>query len=120
MRVGASARQHARIRKMHREGIPAYIIAKTIQMTDQSLEKILAHLDNRDEAMLAVDSDPNVQKLRLENAELATKLANYEDPELATKLAKYEDPEDEGTGTTDEDEDKDEDSSESSTEETQD
>ena len=81
MRVGANARQFARIKRMHKEGTPPYIIAKTIQMTDQSLEKILAHLDGRDEIILAVDNDPNVQKLRLENAELAARLAKYEDPD---------------------------------------
>lgn len=105
MRVGASTRQHARIRKMHKEGIPAYIIAKTIAMTDQSLEKILAHLDEREEVMLAVDSDPNVQKLRLENAELAAKLAKYEEPDDGAQAEGHED------------EDKDEGSSESPTEE---
>ncbi len=93
MRVGASTRQHARIRKMHREGMSPGFIAKTIQMTDQSLEKILAHLDDRDEVILAVDNDPNVQALRSENAE------------LAARLAKYEDPTDEGTSTTDKGED---------------
>ena len=81
MRVGANARQYARIRKMHKEGTPAGIIAKTIQMTEQSLEKILAHLDGREEVILAVDSDPNVKALRLQNAELAARLAKYEEPE---------------------------------------
>lgn len=85
MRVGASVRQHARIKRMHKEGISASIIAKTIHMTDQSLEKILAHLEGREEVILAIDSNPDVQKLRLENAELAAKLAKYEEPEDGTR-----------------------------------
>ena len=81
MRVGASARQHARIKRMHAEGTPAPIIAKTIQMTEQSLEKILAHLDGREEKTLALENNPEVNKMRLENAELAARLAKYEDPQ---------------------------------------
>lgn len=81
MRVGANARQYAKIKRMHAEGMPAGIIAKTIQMTDQSLEKILAHLDGRPEVQLAVDNNPDVQSLRLENAELAARLAKYEEPQ---------------------------------------
>lgn len=95
MRVGANARQHARIKRLHAENMPAGIIAKTIQMTDQSLEKILAHLDGRDEVILAVDNDPNVQKLRLENAELAARLAKYEEPKDGDAEEAEEDPEDE-------------------------
>lgn len=81
MRVGANARQYAKIKRMHAEGVPAGIIAKTIQMTDQSLEKILAHLEKRPEVQLAVDNNPDVQALRLENAELAARLAKYEEPQ---------------------------------------
>ena len=81
MRVGANARQFARIKRMHAEGTPAPIIAKTIQMTDQSLEKILAHLDGREEKHLASENNPEVNKMRIENAELAARLAKYEDPQ---------------------------------------
>lgn len=81
MRVGANARQFARIKKMHKEGTPAAIIAKTIQMTDQSLEKILAHLDGRPEVALALENNPEVNAMRLQNAELAARLAKYEDPQ---------------------------------------
>lgn len=81
MRVGANARQFARIKRMHKDGTPAPIIAKTIQMTDQSLEKILAKLDGRDEVILALESNPEVNAIRLENAELAARLAKYEDPQ---------------------------------------
>jgi len=81
MRVGANARQFARIKKMHKEGTPANIIAKTIQMTDQSLEKILAHLDGREERHLATENNPEVNAMRLQNAELAARLAKYEDPQ---------------------------------------
>lgn len=81
MRVGANARQFAQIKRLHEEGTPAGVIAKTIQMTDQSLEKILANLDGRDEVILAVDNDPNVKALRLQNAELTARLAKYEEPE---------------------------------------
>ena len=82
MRVGANARQFARIKKMHKEGTPPYIIAKTIQMTDQSLEKVLAHLDGRKEKTLVLENNPEVNAMRLENAELAARLAKYEDPEI--------------------------------------
>ena len=78
MRVGANARQYARIKKMHAEGTPAPIIAKTIQMTEQSLEKILANLEGRDEVTLALKDSPEVNAIRLENAELAARLAKYE------------------------------------------
>jgi len=66
---------------MHKEGTPANIIAKTIQMTDQSLEKILAHLDGREERHLATENNPEVNAMRLQNAELAARLAKYEDPQ---------------------------------------
>ena len=85
MRVGASTRQYHRIRKMYAEGVSAGIIAKTMIMTDQSLEKILAHLDGRDEVILAVDNNPDVQALRLQNAELAQRLAKYEEPDDGNK-----------------------------------
>ena len=101
MRVGASARQHARIKRMHAEGVPAHIIAKTIQMTDQSLEKILAHLDGREEVILALEDNPEVQALRLQNAELAARLAKFENPEDGSQTEEIkidETVEDEKTG----------------------
>jgi len=94
MRVGANSRQFAKIRKMHQEGVPAGIIAKTIQITDQSLEKILASLDGRDEVTLAVDNDPNVKALRSQNAELAARLAKYEDSEDGEEVQEEEEDED--------------------------
>jgi len=81
MRVGANVRQFAKIKKMHAEGVPAPIIAKTIQMTEQSLEKILANLEGRDEVTLALKDSPELNAMRLENAELAARLAKYENPE---------------------------------------
>jgi hypothetical protein len=81
MRVGANARQFARIKQMHAEGTPPAIIARTIQMTDQSLEKILANIDGREEKHLASENNPDVNKMRIENAELAARLAKYEDPQ---------------------------------------
>ena len=92
MRVGANARQFARIKKMHKEGTPAAIIAKTIQMTDQSLEKILAHLDGREERHLALENNPEVNAMRLQNAELAARLAKYEDPQSGEAI-QHSDPE---------------------------
>ena len=86
MRVGANARQFARIKRMHKEGTPAHIIAKTIQMTSQSLEKILAALDGREEQTLALEDNPQVDAMRLENAELAARLAKYEDPQSGETL----------------------------------
>lgn len=80
MRVGANVRQYHRIKKMHAEGQPALFIANTMQMTPQSLEKILAVLDKREEKILAVEENAEVQALRLRNAELAAKLAKHEDP----------------------------------------
>ena len=80
MRVGANARQFARIKRLHKEGMLPSIIAKTIQMTDQSLEKILAHLEGRPEVVLAVEENAEVQNLRVQNAELAAKLARFEEP----------------------------------------
>ncbi|MCK4900716.1 MAG: hypothetical protein KAS38_18185 [Anaerolineales bacterium] len=81
MRVGANVRQFHRIKKMHKEGYPADVIANSIPMTPQSLEKILAHLDGRKEVTLAVEENAEVQALRLQVAEQAQKLAKYEDPQ---------------------------------------
>lgn len=80
MRVGANARQYARIKKMHAEGTPAKIIATSIQMTEQSLEKILANLDGREEVTLALKDSPVVAELRLANADLLARLAKFEEP----------------------------------------
>lgn len=80
MRVGANARQYARIKRLHKDGVAPHIIAKTIVMTDQSLEKILAHLEGRDEVILAIEENEEVQALRVQNAELAAKLAKFEEP----------------------------------------
>lgn len=81
MRVGANVRQYHRIKKMHAEGVPAEIIANTIPLTPQSLEKILAVLDGRKEVILAVEESAEVQSLRLQVAEQAQKLAKFEEPD---------------------------------------
>lgn len=81
MRVGANVRQYHRIKKMHAEGVPAEIIANSIPMTPQSLEKILAVLDGRPEVILAVEESAEVQALRLQVAEQAQKLAKFEEPD---------------------------------------
>ena len=94
MRVGANARQFARIKRLHAEGTPASIIARTIQMTDQSLEKILAHLEGREERHLAMDENPEVRAMRLQNAELAARLAKYENPSEAETVISEDDNED--------------------------
>lgn len=84
MRVGANARQYHQIKRLHAQGTPANVIAAKFIMTPQSLEKILAHLDGRDERILAVDDNPEVNKMRLENAQLLQRLAKYENPEGIT------------------------------------
>jgi predicted RND superfamily exporter protein len=80
MRVGANVRQFHRIKKMHAEGVPADVIANSIPLTPQSLEKILAHMDGRAEVVLAVEENAEVQALRLQVAEQAQKLARFEEP----------------------------------------
>ena len=85
MRVGANVRQYHRIKKMHAEGHPALFIANTMQMTPQSLEKILAVLDGREEKILAVEENAEVQSLRLQLAEQAQKLAKFEEPTDGTQ-----------------------------------
>ncbi len=90
MRVGANARQFARIKRLHKEGTLPSQIAKMIQMTDQSLEKILAHLEGRPEIILAVEENEEVQALRVQNAELAAKLARYEEPTDAVPQGKQD------------------------------
>lgn len=80
MRVGANVRQFHRIKRMHSEGVPADVIANTIPLTPQSLEKILAHIDGRKEVTLAVEENAEVQALRLQVAEQAQKLARFEEP----------------------------------------
>jgi hypothetical protein len=79
---------------MHQEGVPAGIIAKTFQITDQSLERILASLDGREMQVLAVDNDPNVKALRSQNAELTARLAKYEDSEDGEEVQEEEEDED--------------------------
>lgn len=86
MRVGANARQHAQIRKMHANGVPAHAIATKLGMTPQSLEHILAHIDERDEVVLAIQESPALQAMAEENKELLEKLAQYEDTEGAPNL----------------------------------
>ncbi len=80
MRVGANVRQYHRIKKMHAENVPADIIAMSIPLTPQSLEKILAGLDGRKEKILAVEENAEVQELRLKVAEQAQKLAKFGEP----------------------------------------
>jgi transposase len=82
MRVGANARQHAQIKKLHAQGVPAHIIATKFGMTSQSLEKILAHLDERDEVILAVEKSPEMKAMASQNKELLERLAKYEDVEV--------------------------------------
>ena len=94
MRVGANARQFARIKRMHKEGTSAGIIARTIQITDQSLEKILAHLDGREVRQLALDENPQVQAMRLENAELLARLAKYQNPDVEEVVVSEDDDDD--------------------------
>lgn len=79
MRVGANAKQYARIKKLHAQNVDPAIIAASIPMTAQSLEHILAHLDDRKEVILEVDNSPAVEALRGENAELLARLAKYEE-----------------------------------------
>ncbi len=81
MRVGANVRQYHRIKKMHADGVPAAVIANSIPLTPQSLEKILAHMDGREEVTLAVEENAEVQALRLKVAEQATRLAKFEEPQ---------------------------------------
>jgi hypothetical protein len=81
MRVGANVRQFHRIKKMHKEGVPADVIANSIPMTPQSLERIIAGLEGRPVKTLVVEESPEIQELRLANAQLAQKLAKYEDPQ---------------------------------------
>jgi hypothetical protein len=99
MRVGANVRQYARIKRLHADGTPPPAIAKMIQMTEQSLEKILAHLDGRDEVILAVEENEEVQSLRLANAELAARLAKFEDDGNGEKETEDRGPEGEGGNT---------------------
>ena len=101
MRVGANARQYARIKRLHKEGVSPHIIAKTIQMTDQSLEKILAHLEGRDEVVLALEENEEVQALRSKNAELAARLAKFEEPDDGAQAEADETSENEETETSD-------------------
>ena len=97
MRVGANARQFARIKRLHAEGTPPAIIAKTIQMTEQSLEKILASIDGREEVILAVEENEEVQTLRIANAELLAKLAKFEGPDNGEEETEDEGSEGEGS-----------------------
>jgi hypothetical protein len=79
MRVGANARQYAQIKKMHADGVSPHIMAKTFRMEPQSLEKILANLDGREERILELDENPMVKAISAENAALREKLAAFEE-----------------------------------------
>lgn len=74
MRVGANARQHVQIKKMHAQGVPQHQIARALRITPQSMEKIIANLEGRDEITLVVEESPEVQRLRAENEALRAKL----------------------------------------------
>lgn len=85
MRVGANARQYAQIKKMHANGVPAQAIAMKLAIESQSLEHILAHIDDREEVVLAIRENPALQAMQDENKELLERLAKYEDVDGAPK-----------------------------------
>ena len=91
MRVGANVRQFHRIKRLHADGVPADIIAMSIPLTPQSLEKILAHLDDRPEKILAVEENAEVQALRIQVAEQAQRLAKFEEPQDGETVQHSED-----------------------------
>lgn len=79
MRVGANARQHSQIRRWLKDGMPQHMIAKQLQIEPQSLERIVAHIEGREERNLAVDDNPAMARIARENAELKAKLAEVEE-----------------------------------------
>lgn len=78
MRVGANARQYAQIKKHLKDGVPQHIISKMLRIEPQSLEKIIANLEGREEKILELEENPKVQAMSAENEDLRAKLAAYE------------------------------------------
>jgi len=79
MRVGANARQHSQIKRWLKEGVPQHVIARQLRMEPQSLERIVAHLEGREERNLAMEDNPAVARIAEENARLKAKLEEVEE-----------------------------------------
>jgi DNA-binding transcriptional MerR regulator len=79
MRVGANARQHSQIKRWLKEGMPQHVIARQLRMEPQSLERIVAHLEGREERNLAMEDNPAVARIAEENARLKAKLEEVEE-----------------------------------------
>lgn len=78
-RVGANATQFSKIKRMLADGVPLMSISKTFNIEPQSLENIIAHIEEREPKILSLEDDPNVQALRDANEDLLARLAKYED-----------------------------------------
>jgi len=79
MRVGVNARQHSQIKRWLKEGVPQHVIARQLRMEPQSLERIVAHLEGREERNLAMEDNPAVARIAEENARLKAKLEEVEE-----------------------------------------
>lgn len=79
MRVGANARQHSQIRRWLKDGMPQHVIARQLRMEPQSLERIVAHIEGREERNLALEENPTIARIARENAELKAKLEEVEE-----------------------------------------
>jgi DNA-binding transcriptional MerR regulator len=79
MRVGANARQYSQIKRWLKEGMPQHVIARQLRMEPQSLERIVAHLEGREERNLALEENPTMARIAEENARLKAKLEETEE-----------------------------------------
>lgn len=80
-RVGANQKQFHKIKKMLEEGVPQSRIAETFNIEPQSLEKICAHIEGREEVRLVLQDNPEMNLLMAENARLKAALGEPEDGE---------------------------------------
>lgn len=78
-RVGANQRQYHQIKKLLKDGQSQHIISKMLNIEPQSLEKICAHLEGREERQLTLEENPQYNKLKAENAALKAKLGEDEE-----------------------------------------
>ena len=79
MRVGANARQYSQIKRWLKDGMPQHVIARQLRMEPQSLERIVAHLEGREERNLALEENPTMARIAEENARLKAKLEEVEE-----------------------------------------
>lgn len=73
-RVGANAKQHNKIKRLLADNVPQQQIAEMFNIEPQSLEKICAHIEGREEVQLVLQDNPEMNLLMAENKRLKAQL----------------------------------------------